>query len=244
VLNASVDAQYLGGPAVGVGGTVGTGTSGAWTQGESVVVQLDRPLLGAGERVAVEIIDRETNSLVMDRTVRIRGSERFQFAPDAADGSTGAPAEWTPPNVSVDPNVTVPDTNTSGPSPDDGDSGDTRSGGAPATDSPNTDVPKDDGAGYVVEPGSGGGSVTIVHPDYTGDLPQRPNGEIVSPYADNIPIHDQLPPKARNDLGGDSGSGRHGNGGIVFDGGGGSSGSSGGSGGSSSGGSGGHVGVV
>jgi len=31
VLNASVDAQFLGGPAVGVGGTVGTDSSGAWT---------------------------------------------------------------------------------------------------------------------------------------------------------------------------------------------------------------------
>ena len=58
-----------------------TSTTGTWTQGETVVVQLDRPLLFEGDRVRVELIDRETNSLVMDRTVRIENTERFQFTP-------------------------------------------------------------------------------------------------------------------------------------------------------------------
>jgi hypothetical protein len=46
-------------------------------------------------------------------------------------------------------------------------------------------------AGYVIEPADGGGSVTIIHPDYDGDTPGRPNGQIVSATADNIPIPDQ-----------------------------------------------------
>ena len=31
-------------------------------------------------------------------------------------------------------------------------------------------------AGYVIEPADGGGSVTIIHPDYDGDTPGQPNG--------------------------------------------------------------------
>ena len=58
-----------------MGGTAGSNAAGTWTQGESVVVQLNRPLLFEGERVTVQIIDSETNILVMDRTVRIQDTK-------------------------------------------------------------------------------------------------------------------------------------------------------------------------
>jgi len=59
-------------------------------------------------------------------------------------------------------------------------------------------------AGYVIEPADGGGSVTIIHPDYDGDTPGRPNGQIVSATADDIPIPDGNP--ANIDYSSDPGS--------------------------------------
>jgi len=96
-----------------------------------VIVQLDRPLLFDGERVTVEIIDRETNTVVMDRTVRIRKPPTFSFAPDGTGVVSNESAPGSPDaNVSVDPdlpNVSIddpPDTN-----PSDDDSGDSSDGG-------------------------------------------------------------------------------------------------------------------
>jgi hypothetical protein len=111
--------------AVGAGGSAGSQSAGTWVQGESVVVQLDRPLLFEGERVTVQLVDRETNSLVMDRTVRIENTERFQFAPDGGatvtdhpapgrnvtiNGSVGAPNATVgdPPNITTDPDAGSP----------------------------------------------------------------------------------------------------------------------------------------
>jgi hypothetical protein len=103
----------------------------------------------------------------------------------------------------------------------------------------------------VIEPADDGGSVTIIHPYYDGDTPGRPNGQIVSATADDIPIPDDPAP----DTGSSSGissyigfgfsriSGTASIPGFTSGGGGGSGGSSGGgSGGSSGGGSGGSSG--
>jgi hypothetical protein len=121
--------------AVGAGGSAGSQSAGTWVQGETVVVQLDRPLLFEGERVTVQLVDRETNSLVMDRTVRIEDTTRFQFAPGGGatvtddpapgrnvtvNGSVGAPNATIgdPPNITTDPS-----TGADGPTRDDSDDG-------------------------------------------------------------------------------------------------------------------------
>ena len=93
--------------AIGMGGTVGSKAAGTWTQGESVVVQLDRPLLFEGERVTVQIVDSETNSLVMDRTVRIQDTKRFQFGPGG--GATVVDGTAPDGNVSINDSVNVSD---------------------------------------------------------------------------------------------------------------------------------------
>jgi hypothetical protein len=92
--------------AVGAGGSAGSQSAGTWVQGETVVVQLDRPLLFEGERVTVQLVDRETNSLVMDRTVRIENTERFQFAPDGGATVTDDPAPGR--NVTINGSVGAP----------------------------------------------------------------------------------------------------------------------------------------
>jgi hypothetical protein len=92
--------------AVGAGGSAGSQSAGTWVQGESVVVQLDRPLLFEGERVTVQLVDRETNSLVMDRTVRIADTERFQFAPGGGATVTDDPAPDS--NVTINGSVGAP----------------------------------------------------------------------------------------------------------------------------------------
>ena len=92
--------------AIGMGGTAGSNAAGTWTQGESVVVQLDRPLLFEGERVTVQIVDRETNSLVMDRTVRIQDTKRFQFGPEG--GATVTDETAPDENVTVNGSVGTP----------------------------------------------------------------------------------------------------------------------------------------
>jgi len=92
-------------------------------------------------------------------------------------------------------------------------------------------------AGYVIEPADGGGSVTIIHPDYDGDTPGRPNGQIVSATADNILIPDGPAPTDYSSSDGSSTdsvatsriTGSHRLTGFTSGGGGGSGGSSGGS---------------
>jgi len=108
--------------AIGMGGTAGSNAAGTWTQGESVVVQLDRPLLFEGEKVTVQIVDRETNSLVMDRTVRIEDTKRFQFGPEGGATVTDetAPDENVTVNGSVGtPNGTLGDLPTINPDSED-----------------------------------------------------------------------------------------------------------------------------
>ena len=153
---AAANAAFLDGPgvdpaansAVGVGGTLGTSTSGTWTQGETVVVQLDRPLLFEGDRVRVEIIDRETNSLVMDRTVRIENTERFQFTPE---GGTTVASESAPASPEVDVAADAPDTSL---------------GNLPDADNPDVDSP-DTGSSA---PGDTGNSTEdMVEAQVTGD---------------------------------------------------------------------------
>ena len=144
--------------AVGMGGTAGSNAAGTWTQGESVVVQLDRPLLFEGERVTVQIVDRETNSLVMDRTVRIQDTKRFQFGPEGGATVTNetAPGSNITINGSADtPNGTLGDLPTVGPdsdggsgtpSPDDGTSvSDPDTGDSPNVSNP--DIGSGDGDG-------------------------------------------------------------------------------------------------
>jgi len=227
---AAANAAFLDGPgvdpaantAVGVGGTLGTSTSGTWTQGETVVVQLDRPLLFEGDRVRVEIIDRETNSLVMDRTVRIENTERFQFSPE---GGTTVASESAPASPEVDvaadapdtslgdlPDADSPDVNISdGDSPEPSDGTSTTGGNEsdivvpPEPDSGDVEgEPKEEFGGYVTEPSDSGGTVTIVHPDHEGELlGSAKNTEIVSANADKIPIPDQA---VTTDLSSDAGS--------------------------------------
>ena len=93
--------------AISMGGTAGSNAAGTWTQGESVVVQLTRPLLFEGERVTVQIVDSEANSLVMDRTVRIQDTKRFQFSPDG--GATIVDGTAPDGNVSINDSVNVSD---------------------------------------------------------------------------------------------------------------------------------------
>ena len=138
-----------------------------------MIVQLDRPLLFDGERVTVEIIDRETNTVVMDRTVRIRKPPTFSFAPDGTGVVSNESAPGSPDaNVSVDPdlpNVSIddpPDTN-----PGDDDSGDSSDGDDPSGDTSTGDsgnggdtsgdastgdgTNKPPGGGFVKEPTCG-----------------------------------------------------------------------------------------
>jgi hypothetical protein len=92
--------------AVGVGGTIGTTHHGTMAQGDTAVIQLDQPLLFDGERINVQLIDTQTNSLVMDRNVRVQTPEQFQFAPDGTtppDGATPNGTGTVPVNDSLDP---------------------------------------------------------------------------------------------------------------------------------------------
>ena len=138
-----------------MGGTVGSKAAGTWTQGESVVVRLDRPLLFEGERVTVQIVDSETNSLVMDRTVRIQDTERFQFGPDGSGTVTDDPAPGE--NVTVNgsvgtPNGTLGDLPNVSTDPGDGSGTPGDGGGTPGdsddgTSDSNPDVGTGDGDG-------------------------------------------------------------------------------------------------
>ena len=151
------DTSPLQNSAIGMGGTAGSKAAGTWTQGEFIIVQLDRPLLFEGERVTVQIVDSETNSLIMDRTVRIQDTKRFQFGPDGSEASEKLPG---PPNrnISIDHNVSVdpgdggdysisPPDNTGdgivggGGGGGDGDSGTPTTGG----DNPTVDINNSDG---------------------------------------------------------------------------------------------------
>jgi hypothetical protein len=141
-----------------MGGTAGSNAAGTWTQGESVVVQLDRPLLFEGERVTVQVVDRETNSLVMDRTVRIQDTKRFQFGPEGGATVTDETAPGS--NVTINGSVDTPDGSlgdlptvgpdseggSGTPSPDDGTSvSDPDTGDSPNVSNP--DIGSGDGDG-------------------------------------------------------------------------------------------------
>ena len=134
--------------AIGIGGTAGSKAAGTWTQGESVVVQLNRPLLFEGERVTIHIVDSETNSLVMDRTVRIQNPKRFQFGPEGGATVTDetAPGE----NVTVNGSVGTPN-GTLGDLPnvstDPGDGGSTPGDSDDGMSDSNPDVGTGDGDG-------------------------------------------------------------------------------------------------
>jgi hypothetical protein len=157
-------------------------------------VQLDRPLLFEGDRVRVEIIDRETNSLVMDRTVRIENTERFQFTPQGGTTVASESAPASPEvNVAADapdapdtslgdlPNVDTPDVDISdsdSPETSDGTS-DTGSDDAADTGSDNESdivvLPQHDSSGgYVVEDRMGGGDVEGERKDETGGWHREP----------------------------------------------------------------------
>jgi len=156
--NANDNAAFLAGDdispeqntAAGLGGTIGSEADGTWTQGESAIVQLDRPLLFEGERVTVQIIDRETNSLVLDRTVRIQDTERFQFVPDSE--MTVVDDSEPDTNISINDSVNVSD----------GDLGDLPSVPPTAGDGPDDDTvtppssnDDDDTIGGTDDPDSG-----------------------------------------------------------------------------------------
>jgi len=132
--------------AISTGGTAGSNAAGTWTQGESVVVQLTRPLLFEGERVTVQIVDSETNSLVMDRTVRIQDTKRFQFSPDG--GATIVDGTAPDGNVSINDSVNVSD-GTLGDLPDvstdPGDGGGTPNDPSDGTPASDPDVGSGDG---------------------------------------------------------------------------------------------------
>jgi hypothetical protein len=133
--------------AVGAGGSAGSQSAGTWVQGETVVVQLDRPLLFEGERVTVQLVDRETNSLVMDRTVRIEDTTRFQFAPDGGATVTDDPAPGR--NVTVNGSVGAPNATIGDPPnvTDPGAGGPTRDDADDAGSDSNSDVGTGDGDG-------------------------------------------------------------------------------------------------
>ena len=114
--NANKDAGFFGdrgaNTAAGVGGTAGTTYDGVLTKGESIAIQLDRPLLFAGERVHVEIIDKDTNSRVLDRTVRVDDPKQFRFTPTVINRTDVNRTEDG--NVSVrPPSVSIGDNSTS-----------------------------------------------------------------------------------------------------------------------------------
>jgi len=114
--NANKDAGFFGdrgaNTAAGIGGTAGTTYDGVLTKGESIAIQLDRPLLFAGERVHVEIIDKETNSRVLDRTVRVDDPKQFRFTPTVINQTDVNRTEDG--NVSVrPPSVSIGDNSTS-----------------------------------------------------------------------------------------------------------------------------------
>jgi hypothetical protein len=82
--SASADAESAN-AAVGVGGTAGESQEGMWTQGESIIVQLDEPRIDEGDRVRVQIIDTEDNSVVLDKSIRAEGVEQISFDYDPGD---------------------------------------------------------------------------------------------------------------------------------------------------------------
>ena len=160
--NANKDAGFFGdrgaNTAAGVGGTAGTTYDGVLTKGESIAIQLDRPLLFAGERVHVEIIDKETNSRVLDRTVRVDDPKQFRFTPTAINQTDVSRTEdgnisVRPPSVSIGNNSTSnlpdsPDQPDTSEVPGDGNDpidDDPVSGDDPVDDSPNDSItPIDD----------------------------------------------------------------------------------------------------
>lgn len=125
--SASADAESAN-AAVGVGGTAGESQEGMWTQGESIIVQLDEPRIDEGDRVRVQIIDTEDNSVVLDKSIRAEGVEQISF--DYDPGDTGAAVGNSPADgggVTVDDiSVDAPENNlgdlpgASGQNPDDG----------------------------------------------------------------------------------------------------------------------------
>jgi hypothetical protein len=146
-----------------------------------------------------------TNSLVMDRTVRIENPEQFQFTPQ---GGTTVASESAPagPDVDVDAPADAPDTSL-GDLPD-ADTPETSDGTSDTGSDEESDIvvspepdsgdvegePRDEHGGYVVEPSDTGGTVTIVTEDYEGPIMGSPkNSEIVSATADDIPIPDDAP---------------------------------------------------
>lgn len=110
ITNAADEASFLVGEetngtqnsAIGAGGSAGSKQPGTWVQGETIFVQLDRPLLFEGDRVRVQIIEQGSNSEVLDRTIRVQNPETFSFAPDGTEATEKLPA--TPDrNISIDP---------------------------------------------------------------------------------------------------------------------------------------------
>jgi uncharacterized membrane protein YgcG len=192
---ASVDpeASYLdidgANSAAGVGGTLGSTNTGTLTQGETVVIQLDTPLLFEDDRINIEIIDTATNSRVLDRNVRVQHPETFQFAPNAENG-TGPDPPASNPDASPDTpdlgNGSTPDLPDNNPSngvstdPSDSDTGTTDP--APETDAPPDNVtvtttdsnPERELKGFVNDPTC---QCTIYNPDTDPDkAPPMVNG--------------------------------------------------------------------
>ena len=63
---------------------------------------------------------------------------------------------------------------------------------------------KDETGGWHREPAEGGGVVTIVSPNYEGDLPPGPKGPTVSTSEDDMPVRDQAAPTDYNSDAGSS----------------------------------------
>jgi hypothetical protein len=148
--------------AVGVGGTAGESQEGMWTQGESIIVQLDEPRIGEGDRVRVQIIDTEEESVVLDKSIRAEGVEQISF--DYDPGDTGAAVGNSPADgggVTVDDvSVDAPETDlgdlpgASAQNPDDG------LGSSPPDNGGDSNVPSSGNDGNSGWDGSDGSSST------------------------------------------------------------------------------------
>jgi len=172
IKNAAADASFLVGEettgtqnsAIGAGGSAGSKQSGTWVQGETLFVQLDRPLLFEGDRVRVQIIEQGSNSEVLDRTIRVQNPETFTFAPDGTEATEKLPV--TPDrNISIDPpsvdpgegpNITDSPPDIPAPPGDDDDPSDDIDVGG-------DDDPSDGGTGS--DDGDGGGGTPVIDDD-------------------------------------------------------------------------------
>jgi len=194
--NANDSAAFLenGRPnsAAGVGGTIGTTESGMMMQGDELVIQLDRPLLYDDERISVEIIDTETNTVVLDQNARVDDLRSIAKAAGTTNVSTvgesgSGPSDGGSGSIG-DPsfNGTVP-INVSGP--DDGSGG----GG----DTPSIVPPSDSGDG----PDNGDNSGSGDYSEGGGDDSVGGTGNIDC-YGNTIEINGECEPVSI-DIGGD-----------------------------------------